>query len=84
MYHIIIHVIHVTIRCKCSHNLMFHLFVADNCSVSTISGNVNHNRNKGKITLKFKADDSNAKYTCKLDKESYKSCKLALLLSVYY
>ena len=36
---------------------MFHLFVADNCSVSKISGNVNHNHNKGKTVLRFKADD---------------------------
>ena len=52
--------------------------------VSTISGNVNHNRNKGKTVLKFEADDSNAKYTCKLDKGRHKSCKLALMLYVYY
>ena len=63
---------------------MFHLFVVDNCSVSTIFGKVSHNRNNGKTVLRFKADDSNAKYTCKLDKESYKSCKLVLLLSIYY
>ena len=44
--------------------------------VTTISGNVNHNREKGKTVLRFEADHSNAKYKCKLDKRSYKSCKL--------
>ena len=76
MYHI---KIHVTVRFK-----RFHFFIADDCMVSTISGNVNHNRSKGKTVLRFEADDSNAKYTCKLDKGNFKSCKLALLLSVYY
>ena len=51
------------------------IFVAKSCVVSTISGNVNHNRKSRKTVLKFEADDKNATYTCKLDRQNYKPCK---------
>ena len=53
-------------------------YIVDNCTVSTVSGNLKHDRQKGETILTFEADDSNAIYICKLDKGSFQSCKLIL------
>ena len=51
------------------------LFIATNCTVSIISGDVDHNRQSKRTTLTFQADNANATYTCRLDRRNFKQCK---------
>ena len=59
--------------------IYFISFIDESCTVSTIFGYINHNREKGNTVLTFEADNTNATYSCKLDKQVYRPCKLKLL-----
>ena len=50
------------------------LCLVGSCLVSTISGNVEHDHEEESTVLKFEADNRNATYVCKLDRENYKPC----------
>ena len=45
------------------------------CTVSRITGNVKYNLNKKRTVFNFSADNSNAIYVCKLDKDDFENCK---------
>ena len=55
---------------------MKYCFIAANCTVSTLSGNVTHNSERKRTMLTFEADNTNATYTCKLDRGTFKHCKI--------
>ena len=52
------------------------LLTAEKCVVNIITEKVDHNHKTKRTVLTFKADNPSATYTCKLDKQSHKSCKL--------
>ena len=64
--------------------MLYFIFSAESCTVTTISSNVHHNQNKGRTILKFEADNTNATYTCKLDRQSFQPCKFTYRDASYY
>ena len=50
-----------------------------NCSVTKVTGKINHNRNKQRTRLRFSSDGGpGVTYKCKFNDESFEDCELII------
>ena len=55
------------------HIILF--YTVEDCTVNKISGNVKQNKQNKRTMLEFSADNSDATYMCKVDKDDFQNCK---------
>ena len=60
------------------HMILF--YTVEDCTVNKITGNVKQSGQNKRTVLEFSADNSDATYLCKVDKDEFQNCKYVMCI----